>query len=324
MRREAHVRFLGGDPPRGGPLPDCERTASHRPSGPPWADCDLIPTRIRRAGSGWDDESRPDLARRFFLLAADDSAGFALFSAPARCGGGCVIGHDRPRGGGPPFLEGPLPMTTTSSSAHPHTDFLTLLPAIERHAHFVFRGHPPAEREEATAVAIAAAFAGYVRLAAQGRNPVRDFASGLVTYAVLHAKSGRQVGSPSSTTDALSPLAQRKRAFRVEALPTSSGVERDRLNSTADRRRHDEFEEWLRDNTRSAVPDQVAFRLDFPPFLAGLGRRDRTLARFLALGHSAHVAAARFGMSEGRVSQLRRAWRERWCKSQGEDVDNRL
>jgi hypothetical protein len=79
----------------------------------------------------------------------------------------------------------------------------------------------------------------------------------------------------------------------------------------------------LRDNTRSAVPDQAAFRIDFPAFLAELGPRDQTLARFLALGNSAQVAADRFGLSEGRVSQLRKTWREWWCQSQGEGVDGR-
>jgi hypothetical protein len=214
-------------------------------------------------------------------------------------------------------------MSTMTSSAHPHAGFLTLLPSIERHAKVVFRGHPPAEREEATAVAVAAAFAGYVRLAARGKNPERDFASSLVTYAVLHAKSGRQVGSGSSTTDALSPLARRKRGFKIEPLPSSPGVARDRLYSTAGRRQRDEFDEYLRDNTRSAVPDQAAFRIDFPNFLGSLGRRDRELIRFLAQGNSAKVAAARFRLSEGRVSQLRRTWREQWCRSQDEAVDSR-
>jgi hypothetical protein len=213
---------------------------------------------------------------------------------------------------------GPAPAAGQS-----HAGFLALIPTVERHARFAFRGRPAADREEAAAEAVAAAYASYVRLTARGKDPVRDFPFALIAYAVLHAKVGRQVGSPNSTTDVLSPLAQRKRGFKVEPLPTSSGVARDRLHSTADRRRQDEFDEWLRDNTRSAVPDQAAFRIDFPTFLAGLGRRDRTLARFLALGHSAHVAAARFGMSEGRVSQLRREWRERWCQSQGEGVDGR-
>ena len=54
----------------------------------------------------------------------------------------------------------------------------------------------------------------------------------------------------------------------------------------------DAMEERLQDNTRTPVPDQAAFRLDFPPFLASLSERDRRLAAYLALGHSAVAAAA--------------------------------
>ena len=43
---------------------------------------------------------------------------------------------------------------------------------------------------------------------------------------------------------------------------------------------------------------------------------------FLALGHAGNVAAARFGLTAGRVSQLRREWRQRWRHSQCEDVDD--
>jgi hypothetical protein len=211
-------------------------------------------------------------------------------------------------------------MNTTSMSSHPHAEFLTLVPAIERHAQVVFRSHAPAEREEATAVAVAAAFVGYVRLAAQGQNPARDFASALVTYAVLHAKSGRQIGSRTSTTDAMSPLARRKRGFRVESLSAASAAPREFVSRRHERGRQDGLEERLRDNTRTPVPDQAAFRIDFPAFLSSLGRRDRALARFLANGNAAQAASARFGLSDGRVSQLRRAWREQWQRSQGEAV----
>jgi hypothetical protein len=213
--------------------------------------------------------------------------------------------------------------TQRPAVAQSHAAFLALIPTVEKHVRFAFRGRPEVDREEAAAEAVAAAYVSYVSLMARGKNPLRDFPSALVAYAVLRAKVGRQTGSPNSTTDALSPLAQRKRGFKVESLPTSSGIARDCLHSTADLRHHDEFEERLRDNTRSPVHEQAAFRIDFPEFLAELGRRDRTLARFLALGHSGQVAAARFGMSEGRVSQLRRAWRERWCRGQGEGVDGR-
>jgi hypothetical protein len=169
-------------------------------------------------------------------------------------------------------------------------------------------------------VAVAAAFVGYVRLAEQGKNPVRDFASGLVTYAVLHAKSGRQIGSPSSTTDALSPLARRRRGFRVESLSAVSVDPRAVGSGASHSGMADLFDERLTENARTPVPDQAAFRIDFPAFLSSIGPRDRALAQFLSMGHSAQTAAVRFGLSEGRVSQLRRAWREQWQQSQGDIV----
>ncbi len=217
--------------------------------------------------------------------------------------------------------------TTTTYRAPPPVqstdEFLELIPIVERQVRFAFRYRPVVDREEAAAEAVAVAYASCVRLTARGKDSIRDFPSALAAYAVLHVKAGRQVGSPNSTTDVLSQLAQRKRGFRVESLHFSSVVGRDRVVSMADRRRQDEFEDQLRDNTRTAVPDQAAFRIDFPAFLAGLGPRNRTLARFLALGNSAQVAADWFGLSEGRLSQLRRAWREWWCQFQGEDVDGR-
>jgi hypothetical protein len=73
----------------------------------------------------------------------------------------------------------------------------------------------------------------------------------------------------------------------------------------------------MRDNTATPVPAQVAFRLDWPAFLRTLGRRDRALADYLALGHGATSAARRFGLSIGRVSQLRGAWCRAWRRFQG-------
>ena len=73
-------------------------------------------------------------------------------------------------------------------------------------------------------------------------------------------------------------------------------------------------------HTRTPVPDQAAFRLDFPPFLASLSERDRRLAAYLALGHSAVAAARRFGLSPGRVTQLRQRWCRQWRIRQGEET----
>ena len=210
-------------------------------------------------------------------------------------------------------------MTTTFSPANPHAGFLSLLPAIERRARATFRGRPIAEQEEATAVAVAAAFVAYVRLANQGRDPARDFPATLVSYAVLHSKSFRQVGSRTSAVDALSPLARRKQGFRVESLSVSACVPSTRFSPTEGDGRMWDLKDRLTDNTRTAVPEQVAFRLDFPEFVGTLGARDRAMAGYLAMGHSANAVAGRFGLTAGRVSQLRREWRKNWRRSQGEE-----
>lgn len=202
-------------------------------------------------------------------------------------------------------------------------EFLELIPIVERQVRFAFRGRSAADREEAAAEAVAAAYESYVKLTARGKNPARNFPSAFAAYAILHVKAGHHVGSSSSSTDVLSPRAWKKRGFRVEPLSGSPGVARDPRNPVVHRRPEGDFDEQLRDNTRSPVPDQAAFRVDFPTFLAGLGQRDRELVKFLALGHSAHSAATRFKLSEGRVCQLRKTWRERWCQSQDECVDDR-
>ena len=72
------------------------------------------------------------------------------------------------------------------------------------------------------------------------------------------------------------------------------------------------FEERLRDNTQTPVPDQAAFRIDWPTFFVTLSGRDRRLARYLSLGHSALSAVNKFGLSPGRVTQLRQQWCREW------------
>ena len=66
------------------------------------------------------------------------------------------------------------------------------------------------------------------------------------------------------------------------------------------------------------MPDQAAFRADFPEFLRTLSERDRNLAEFLSLGHSADKAARKFGVSPGRVTQLRQRMCQDWRAMQGE------
>jgi hypothetical protein len=97
-----------------------------------------------------------------------------------------------------------------------------------------------------------------------------------------------------------------------------------RVDEGRGQRRLDTFEERLRDNPRTPQPEVAAFRIDFPQFIGSLCRRDQRLAGFLSLGNSATDAAARFGLSPGRVTQLRQGWCREWHVRNGDDTPRRL
>ena len=72
------------------------------------------------------------------------------------------------------------------------------------------------------------------------------------------------------------------------------------------------LEEALHDNTRSPVPDQVAFRFDFPAWLNTLSERDKRVVEDLMVGERTLDVARKHGLSPGRVSQLRREFMTGW------------
>jgi hypothetical protein len=104
----------------------------------------------------------------------------------------------------------------------------------------------------------------------------------------------------ASSKDALSPLAQARHQFVAGKLPDYSTPSNNPLNDA------------LLDNTRSPVPDQVAFRVDFPAWLGLLSERDRQVAEGLMLGGRTCDVADGYGLSPSRVSQLRREFERGW------------
>ena len=66
------------------------------------------------------------------------------------------------------------------------------------------------------------------------------------------------------------------------------------------------------------MPDQVAFRADFPAWLATRSQRDRRVVQDLMVGERTTDVADRHGLSQPRVSQLRREFREDWRAFHGE------
>ena len=187
-----------------------------------------------------------------------------------------------------------------------HAAFVSILPRIERHGAVVFRAlRCRHRRDELMAETVALAWLWFVRLVRQGTDPTR-FASALATYAARAAKAGRRLCGIERAKDVLSGRAQHRRGFGVVSLPQAS-----RLACTP-------LDEALHDNMRSPVPDQVAFRHDFPAWLGSRSERDRRVIGDLMLGERSLEVAARYGLSPARVSQLRREFRDDWRRFCGE------
>ena len=200
-----------------------------------------------------------------------------------------------------------------------HATFLNLLPRIEEQARFCFRHLPcPHKKAEAMAETVALAWKWFCRLAERGKD-VMDFPGAFAALAARAVKSGRRAVGMEKTKDVMSPLAQRRFGFTVEPFSTSTRRSDAAIHSVVnDKQAIDAYEDRLKDNTVTPPPDAAAFRLDFPPFLGSLSPRDRAMAMFLSLGHSNKRTAAKFGVSPGRVTQLRQQWQRAWRIGQGE------
>jgi hypothetical protein len=199
--------------------------------------------------------------------------------------------------------------------------FLALLPRIELHARITFRGIRCLDtREDAVAETVALAWLWHVRLAERGKD-VLQFPGAFAALAARAVRSGRRACGHERGNEVLSPVARRRHGFRVESLPTSTRSPHEDLYATPHgQQRQDCFEERLRDNTRSPVPDQAAFRIDFPAWLRTLTGRERRLIRAMARNERTKDLSKEFEVSPGRISQLRRAFHDAWLRYHGEGV----
>jgi len=174
--------------------------------------------------------------------------------------------------------------------------FESLLPAIQRLARYAFRRVRRCLREDLIAEAIGRAYLAFVRLTERGLTAL-VYPMALAKFAIRQVWDGRRVGSRQTASDALSEYAQWKRSFCVQRL--------------AGRNPEQWYEQLLVD--RRATPAEiVAYKLDFRSWLQRLGPFQRQVALRLALGDSTSEAAERFGVSRGRISQLRRELRNSW------------
>lgn len=179
-----------------------------------------------------------------------------------------------------------------------HGRYLGMLPAMQEQARFAFRALSPDAREEAIQETLANALAQYVRLVRRRRQQAATPTT-LVRYAVAQVRVGREVAARMNSEDVLSPYARRRRKLRLERLEE-----------------YDDEEETWRDvvvEDKRTTPAEVAcFRVDFSEWLRTLSRRIRDIALALANGEGTGAAAAEFGLSPARISQLRRELKQSW------------
>jgi DNA-directed RNA polymerase specialized sigma24 family protein len=208
----------------------------------------------------------------------------------------------------------------TYHTYHTHHGFLEFLPAVRRHANISFRQLPHADREEAVAEAVAAAFINYASAQRRGKSHSIN-RSMLATFAVRHVRDGRHVGgSQDSRKDVMSRKAQRARGFSVLRLPSMDGHVFDCLSAPD----QPVWKDHLLHDRRTPPPDQVAFRIDWSRFLAQQNDRTRRAIGLLAAGYRRSEVADTLGVTRPAITQrmdrVRRDWekfREKPCVADG-------
>jgi hypothetical protein len=180
-----------------------------------------------------------------------------------------------------------------------------VLPRVEAHGRIYFR-HVRCQhhKEELLAEMAALSWRWFVRLVRRGKD-VLQFANTLAHYAARAINSGRRLGGQERARDAMSASAQRKRGAVCSLAKAGSLL-------------GGPLAEALLDNTVSPVPDQVAFRLDFPVWRRTRSERDRRMIDAMMTGESTAVLARLFGVSAARISQMRRAFHADWHAFCGE------
>jgi hypothetical protein len=194
-----------------------------------------------------------------------------------------------------------------------HARFLSLLPRIELHGRIYFRHvRCPHQKADAIQEMCALAWKWFLRLHQRGRDPAH-FVKGFVSLLARAVNSGRRLCGMAKAKDVLNPATQRRHGFTVERLPSCTQASHDRLYAEVHGQElHDAFEERLRDNAVTPVPEQVCFRIDFPAWLRTLSGRERRLIRAMARNERTLDLSKEFEVSPARISQLRREFLEGW------------
>jgi DNA-binding NarL/FixJ family response regulator len=176
--------------------------------------------------------------------------------------------------------------------------FVAMMPEIEQKLRLAFCRLDPEAREDAMEEGVVHSLLAYIRLVEQGRAEVAT-ASSLAWYSSRHVKRGRPAGGRMNCKEPLSRYGQISNNIEIE-------------------RQSGNWIDTLVEDSRAAVPDQVAAKMDVGAWFATLTKRMKEIAKDLAFGCSTSEVAAKHGVSAGRISQLRRTLEESWATFQQE------
>ena len=183
-----------------------------------------------------------------------------------------------------------------------HARFLAMLPQIRRQALTAFRNQRFEVREELIQEVIANSYRAWVLLVRRGKEAV-VYPTPLAQYAIRQVRGGRRIGGRLNLQDILSPQARRHYGITVERIDR-----RDPQDGV--------WNEQLVEDRRAGPAETAAARLDLTAWLRTLTKRNRQIAKALSLGETTNYVARQFGLSAGRVSQLRVWLREQWERFQ--------
>jgi hypothetical protein len=189
---------------------------------------------------------------------------------------------------------------TVVANSNWQSEFLTVLVEIETRLHNEFCDLAPNNREEAVREGVAHSVFAFVRLHNRGRAHVATGYT-LARFAALHVRRGRPAAGHMNSKDPLSRYAQLGKGIRRE---TRAG---------------EWIDELIRHN-RAPILDQIAARLDIAAWFTTLNKRLRMIAKDLGMGCTTAEVADKYGLTAGRISQLRRSFEKSWAEFQHEPL----
>ena len=185
-------------------------------------------------------------------------------------------------------------------------NFLAMEPQIRKQALIAFRTIRLEAKSDLIAEVIANAFVTYARLVERGKEDLA-YPTPLARFAIRQVCAGRRVGAPSNNDDICSIHVQRTKGITVERLHQWN-------------REQAEWRESLLEDRHAGPAETAAARIDIADWFRSLARWKRKIAKALARGETTSTAVIMYGLTAGRISQLRQELKRSWEIFQGESA----